>query len=250
MNFQDILDRIAAEPPRQPGVQTVPSREIIAFTVRYGRTMRGWKVATLASFAGVSISSIERVERAEMVQPDSLDKIAIALGYSAGAFIAPRYPISLEKVAADFIETYGDLQQVDVEPLATERLLRNLARCDGCLIHRELAGENHDALIEGLRDRLDLTGFILSEEEFGPKPRHRSERGRRELYRSVLAHVAQMNAVGLTVLAGVMHAPQPDITDWRIAVIAVSPRSTDPAAAKRKFMMVDRRCVAFGPLPN
>jgi hypothetical protein len=36
------------------------------------------------------------------------------------------------------METYGDLQQVDDAPLAGERLLRDLARCDGALVHREL----------------------------------------------------------------------------------------------------------------
>lgn len=244
MKMHEILDKIAAEPPRQPGVPTVPSRDMIAFTVRWARDLRGWKAATLASFAGVSLSSIERVERAEKVQIESLERIGHALGYAPGAFTVARLPIPIEKAASDFVEVYGDLQLVAVQPLATERLVRALARCDGYIIHRDLAGSEYDGPIAALAEWLGLTSFVLSE-EFADPVLDRAEPGRRELYKSVLRCVADMNGAGLTVLGGVMNAPQPEFPDWRIAIIAVSPRATDPSAIKRDTLMVDRRCVAL-----
>ena len=62
--------------------------------MRQCRSLKNWKVSTLADFAPVSVSTVERVERGEKVGEEALDKIAIALGYEKGAFHAQRIPLS------------------------------------------------------------------------------------------------------------------------------------------------------------
>jgi len=47
-----------------------------------------WKVSTLADFARVPVSTVERVERAEKVSPENHDRIAVALGQPQRAVIA------------------------------------------------------------------------------------------------------------------------------------------------------------------
>jgi hypothetical protein len=51
----------------------------------------------------------------------------------------------------------------------------------------------------------------------------------------------------LTVLSGVMNAPQEGIPDWKVAVVSVTPKLSDPGALKRKHVLVDRRIVASRP---
>src|ERR1700730_8372689 len=53
---------------------------------------------------------------------------------------------------------------------------------------------------------------------------------------------------GLTVLSGTMNTPQKDLPDWKVAVISVTPKLSDPGASKRRLILVDRRLVASRPL--
>jgi hypothetical protein len=73
-------------------VPTAPPIELVAFVVRWNRGLRQWKTTTLADFARVSISTVERIERGEHVSDDALDRIAQAFGYEAGYFTATRLP--------------------------------------------------------------------------------------------------------------------------------------------------------------
>ena len=102
--------------------------------------------------------------------------------------------------------------------------------------------ETYDNDIANLGEWLDLASFILSDVMENPTP---SERGRRDLYNDILACVAELERRGLTVLSGVMPAPQPGLPDWKVAIVSVTPRLTDPGAPKRHHVMVDRRCVAL-----
>jgi hypothetical protein len=52
------------------------------------------------------------------------------------------------------------------------------------------------------------------------------------------------------VLSGVMPAPQDRLPDWKVAVVSITPRLTDPGAAKRRHLMVDRRVVALPSWPT
>jgi DNA-binding XRE family transcriptional regulator len=67
-----------------PSEPMVPTPNIIAFHVRSWRQMRNWKRTTLADFARVSLSTVERIERAEKVSDENLDRVAQALGFQKG----------------------------------------------------------------------------------------------------------------------------------------------------------------------
>jgi hypothetical protein len=93
MTFGDILDRIVEMGPGDPNMARVPPKELIAFFVRWSRGLRQWKQHTLASFAGVALSTVERVERADRVSDACLDRIAVALGHEPGYLTTPRLPL-------------------------------------------------------------------------------------------------------------------------------------------------------------
>ncbi|MER9876933.1 helix-turn-helix transcriptional regulator [Mesorhizobium sp. M0195] len=244
MNAQELLDKINDLPNKPVDVPTAPAIELVAMVVRWGRHLKQWKATTLADFARVSLSTVERVERGEKVSREALDRIAQALGYEAGAFTTPRLPIGADKAAEQLIETYGHLEPVPVAPMKTHKAIRDAAKCDAYLIHRPGVPDTYDDDIANLGEWLDLASFILSDIVEDSTP---SERGRRDLYHDILAAVAELERRGLTVLSGVMHTPQPGLPDWKVAIVSVTPRLTDPGAVKRRHVMVDRRTVAVAP---
>lgn len=240
MDMQDLLDQITRLDCGEPGQTVVPPPPIIAFYVRMARSMRQWKQSTLASFAGVSLSSVERLERGEKVSDEVLDRVAEALGEQPGVFTRPRARLNEKQAARVLEERLGPLQPVSVQPLGTQALVREMIKCHAYLIHRPELGEEFDGQIGTLTEWLDLAAFILSETD-GEK----SKGGRRALYRDILSCVRELEKSGVTVLAGTITAPQEKITDWRVAVISLTTRENDPGAAKRRIVYVDRRMLGL-----
>ena len=76
----------------------MPSLESIAFYVLVQRGFWGWKQEALAAMTGVSLSTVERVERGEVVASESLNRIAVALRQPPGAFTTPRIPFGVKEV--------------------------------------------------------------------------------------------------------------------------------------------------------
>ncbi len=200
MSLNDLLNSMANLTERSREVPSSPPLETVAFFVRWSRGLKNWKVSTLADYAGVSVSTVERVERGEKVSAENLDRIAVALGYETGKLHAPRIPLGADKATEDLIETYGYLEQVSVVPLKTQKAIRDAAKCAGILVHKHAVPEVHDDGIANLVEWIDLAGFILSEnvERDGQEPK------RRRLYRDIQDHVTEMERQGLTVLVGVM----------------------------------------------
>jgi transcriptional regulator with XRE-family HTH domain len=207
--------------------------------VRCARGLRQWKRSTLADFACVSVSTIERVERGEKVSDEALDRIAQELGYEPGRFTALRYRLGTEQATARLGETFGEMEAVAVAPMNTHRQVREAANCDALLMHRP---DVYDADLANLAEWLDLASFIA---EFGRVSA--SEPGKRDFYNDILGCIREIEKRGLMVLSGVMNAPQEGIPDWKVAVISVTPKLSDPGALKRRHVFVDRRLVALRP---
>ena len=76
---EDMTDLSDWEEMAEQGVACVPPPKVIADFVRWSRQVLQWKKETLASFASVSLSTVERIERGERVSSESLDRVAAAL---------------------------------------------------------------------------------------------------------------------------------------------------------------------------
>jgi len=199
-----------------------------------------WKVSTLADFASVSVSTVERVERGEKVSEEALDKIAMALGREKGALYAPRIPLGPEKAFEAMMETYGNLEEVSVSPMNTQRAIREAAKCDGILIHHPDVPHAYDDEISNLREWIDLASFVLCDEiECGD-----AEPSRRKLYNDILVYIAEMERRGLNVLSGVMLSSVPKDGNLKVAIISVTPKINDPGAIKRTAIFVDKRLIS------
>ncbi len=245
MNVQELLHKVAQSADKRVDIPAAPQIELVALVVRWARGLRQWKVSTLADFATVSISTVERVERGERVSEDALARIAMALGYEKGAFYEPRLPIGPEAVAEQMVETYAHLEAVDVAPMKTHRAVRDIAHCQAFLVHSPGVPDIYNQDIAALTEWLDFASFALSDDisiEGG------EDVARRRLYENILSCVGDLERRGLTVLSGVMPAPQPGLPDWTVAVLSITPKLTDPGASKRKQVFVDKRHVAMPKL--
>lgn len=243
MEMDELLNRISAEPPPTPGVASRPSRNLLAMLVRMGRSMRGWKARTLADFAGVSLSSIERVERAEGVSDVTLERIGVALGYKPGDFTSERVPLSPAETYASIERDWGALVPVPVAPLAKESQLRAMSRCHAMLKIGRAFDDEACALLDELAEWIDLIGFVGSDVTPTDGPKRM-----RELYQGALGCTRRLRGAGMNVLAGVWSNPKPAVPDFAYAVLAISPRALDPGAAKRSHILLDRREVARTPI--
>jgi len=240
---QHPLDKIASlKMPSPDDPPMVPGPEIVGFIVNWCRSLRQWKVETLASFARVSVATIERVERGERVSPESIDKIGTAFGYEPGYLTSPRTAISQEEALQKLDESVGHVELVPVSRMCSQRKIREAAGCHNYLPYRVGTTPVVDEEINGLVEWIDLIAFVLSTPSSND-----DECRRRYLYKGALDCIDRIEKQGFTVLSGVMAVPMVEIAEWKVSIIAISPRSTDPGALKRKHVLVDRRCVTRAP---
>lgn len=240
MNTHATWESFMHSEERPTDIPTPPPLDVMAFFVRSCRTLKNWKVSTLADFATVSVSTVERVERGERVSEEALDKIAMALGREKGAFYTPRIPLGPEKAFEALVETYGHMEEVAVSPMNTQRSIREAAKCDGILIHSPDVPDVYDDEISTLREWIDLASFVLCDEIECVD----TEPSRRKLYNDILGYVAEMERRGLTVLSGVMSSNTPEDSDLKVAIISVTPKISDPGAIKRTTIFVDKRLIS------
>lgn len=222
-----------------------PSADAIASFVRLSRGFSGWKQEALAHAAGVSLSTLQRVERGEVVSRAALERIGAALDQPPGALTAPRVPLSEAEGVSLMVERWGwmaDCEVVPVAPLRTQRQLREFAECVVSFVDDDLGPEAEDELA-GFREWLDLLGFVRAEHAGligGGDPRQLKLR---QLYRDVLdACAAIERAHGAVCLMGV-YRPEFNAAAFKGAqagVVAFRSRRRNPAAGERRTLLAPK----------
>lgn len=228
-----LYDRLVALPRPDPGEPALPPAEIIAFNVHVRRKLHGWKQSTLASLAGVSLSTVERIERGDTVQPAVMEKVGAAFGYPPGYYTAPRLPLTQEEVTR---ETDFHTALIPVSPFTNQQRFRRIARCS-TLAFAPIGGlaANHPSMLPLFELMWDLSGQL---ELQGIVPKSRLA-GVRDFYRDIARQIATLRREGIEVLGGVLHEPERDPAHY--GVIAAGPRSIDPGILARKLIVLDRR---------
>ncbi len=228
------------------GIAIKPTAKFLAMFVTWQRRVMGWKQETLASFASVSLSTVQRIERGEVVRDISMDRVAVALGYDEGDFTRPRVPLPEHEAAAASIrsmELFSDRVAVDVSPITKQRQIRSLANSECYLVDTARLGAAFEQEGAALVETMDFVSFVIS--DLGPsKDLAKVEPvSRRALYRQVLGEIKQLEigsrsvALGGTYTAKTSHEHLPQA---QVAVIAFFPLATDPAAAKRTFLLLPK----------
>ena len=235
------FDRLARE-----GIPCVPPPKFLAAFVRLQRGMLDWKQDTLASFAGVSLSTVQRIEGGERVRPQNLDKVAVALGYKPGDFTEPCVPLPFgqeewkRRVEAS-LEPFLDRVPVSVRPLRTQPQVAELARTYLYLIDGGRLDEAYQDDFAALGETLDFLAFVLcTEDEESIIQIERWERvKRRDLYKMVLDQVREIERrANAVALAGTYQAETGTamIPTADVALIGFFPKLSDPGAIKRRTL--------------
>lgn len=237
MPTSSLYDRLVALPAPDPGIDASVPPEIIAFNVSVTRRLRSWKQSTLADMAGISLSTLERIERGERVLPEALDRIGAAFGFEPGYYTAARRPLTPEELAQPENNPYPHIAIVKVSPLDNQAKLRSLARCD-LVVHAPLGGHlESSTLVSGLFELIETLAFRLAA---GPLLTRSSVGGLRELYHLIFSHLDEMRREGLGVVFGV----EPDTSSEaprRVGIVGIAHRDADPAVRARKILILDRR---------
>ncbi|WP_186455530.1 helix-turn-helix domain-containing protein [Nitrospirillum pindoramense] len=228
-----------------PKLET-PDGATIAFFVACSRRMMGWQVKTLAHQAGVSVSSIERIERGVTVSPEVLDRVAAALKQKPGAFTQPRVRLSkeealkhLEAQAAPWLESV----ELKVAPLRKAAQLRRMAEQLLLLVDGSGLGEDFGERIDGVKEWFELLQHCIN----GPVTDLSEMKGRkRSLYGRILSTVTGIerdaHAVALagTYVAEGLYNDGARLT-VPVAVLSFRPLSGDPGARKRTHLYAPRQ---------
>lgn len=215
----------------------------------YIKLQRGqlrWKRELLASMAGVSLSTVERVERGDPVRPAALERIAVALGLDNDTFTRSRRQLTEVEQQAWLERSFGWLKThvpVKMAQLCHERQLRSLSATQFVVFDSDLGSDAADDLAE-LREWLDLTSFIrgTADGTFSPP----SEPGfrMRSLYADVFEHARDMERRHRAVcLVGTYMADTdlPLLPEAEIGVLALRSKERNPAAAKIDVLFAERR---------
>lgn len=239
MNDLSDWERMAEQ-----GVACVPPARVVAQFVRWSRHVLQWKKDTLASLAGVSLSTLERIERGEQVSAASLDRVAAALKQPKVAFTQPRVPLGLDATldkVEEYCKQFERVKPVNVRPLRTLPQIGELVRRDMYLVDGGRLGEDLSGEIAAFCEWLDFGSFIIGSEEDPCFHGHRRDRvQRRRIYRTILGQAREIERQGMAVaLAGTYKAETNirAIPEFSIGVVSFIPRASDPGAIKRRVLL-------------
>ncbi len=204
--------------------------------------------------AGVSPSSIERIERGERVSDATLRKVAVAVNQNEDAFTAERIPLGHDKVKQRLVAwaaPYEGMTMVSVSHFTKQRQVRELSRCDGALFHGSLLRDEAQSPLEALREWIDLAGFVRATQENDAFIRNEPFTRMREFNKDVLAAVREVERAGhATALTGCYDA------EWlctdsttaashampiKVGLVAFFPKEIDPCAIKRQILWAPKQ---------
>jgi transcriptional regulator with XRE-family HTH domain len=245
MQEQAELDQLA-----QAKIPGVPSPNFIANFVRLQRAITGWTQDALAFLADVSLTTIQRIERAEAVSPEYLDRVALALSQKSGAFTEPRVPLTsdqLERAWEEQLAMFAGTIEVAVRPLRTQPQVAALARTHFNLIDGSRLGKTFESDVAELRETLGSVSFALGAEEKdslfhidGHKPVER-----RRLYGILLDMVLGIERRGRAVALAGTYTARTDLPRLLptadVGLISFFSTTADPAAVKRKVLLPPAR---------
>lgn len=205
-------------------VEIAMAPETVAILVKEFRKLRGWSQEVLAELAGVSSRSVQRVERGEPADVDSLRAIARAFQLDdIDAFLKPVTVPTEEDVAEEQARIKRDYVRVPVQSIHLGRELLGLAACAEASMQHTFGTPPEEVamafaeLIDYMRDVGDLGSEI-------------GEVQRVEFGRDLDRYLEVIKTAGYNVAAGVRrtqlrarHLPDAKGSDWRILYVTCHP---------------------------
>ena len=199
----------------------------IGSTVVMFRKMMDWKQLTLALEADVHERTVQRIERGEKVDDDTLRKIAKALRLEGEGFLGPRYIPTSEELQAEFEKTQKKLMLIEAHSLSAIKDCEAILRGDGNIVDASVVPEGMADQVATLRDQLQDWGDVWSDLTNVEKL---------DACRSLFAEVQKIEQQGFKIRYGVYETDD----HFRVSVLMFG-ASTDPNFPSRTQFVVPRR---------
>ena len=187
------------------------SARMVGLFVQLDREERGWKQQSLASLAGVSLSTIQRVERGEPTRESALVRIEQALGHDVGKYSAKRVPLPMSVCKKLLVEQKlesAQTVQIKIGLIKSTSQLAAMTRCNIITIDDRQVSDDIKKDIYEFRDLLESAALVVAADQAHILPSVVAEPiKRREIYSSLLARIIEIgNAHKLYVVGGTYSA--------------------------------------------
>jgi transcriptional regulator with XRE-family HTH domain/flagellar biosynthesis GTPase FlhF len=191
------------------------------------RKMLGMKQITLALDAGVDERTVQRIERGEKANDDTLRRVAKVLGMHEGAFLGPRYVSTREEAIAKVEGILSEVLVIDASEFTTVRDCDAVLGAHGYIVNDQHVSHDLIDTIAGFKDLLEDWDWIshdLSHTEahaLQPRELYKTQQYATAVYRSELAH--RLKELGYEIERG--ESSQPEIKGYNKEYLeASSPR--------------------------
>jgi DNA-binding XRE family transcriptional regulator len=205
--------------------------EEIAAHVAMFRKMLDWKQLTLAIEAGVHERTIQRAERGEKVDDESLRKIGKALRLREPGFVGRRFIQREEARKAELENTLKEIMVVEANDFTGLRDAEAILSTHGYFLNDKAVPEEVADQAAALKDTLTDWGNIYAE---------LSHTERLNACRSIISEVQKITEQGFKARYGVYTSDD----DFKVAVLVFAPGS-DVYFEKLTQLVVPRRFANF-----
>lgn len=211
---------------REGEVRTLTAEEIASGVSNF-RRFAGWKQVTLAYEARVSERTIQRLERGEKVDDETLRGVAKALKLPEDAFIGPRYIPKAEEVFATVKSTLENYLVGDVCAFSSARDFERILGAHGYLVDDGATDDTVAEQVAEFKELLQDWGDIYSE---------LPETGKLDARRVLLTKVREIEEKGYSGRFGVY------VTDDDLAIaVVIFLKKNDTHRCGLKQFVVPRR---------
>jgi transcriptional regulator with XRE-family HTH domain len=224
-----------------------PDRNLIAFFVSYCREIKGLPVLSLACLAEVSESTIERIERGEKVSDQTLDKVAVALGYETGTFTKERVPLQANEVLKNLEENAQELSNsiwIPVEPFQKHKHVRALSRTHMNIVDTSHLSKVDEEIIGEIKEYISRANFLRTEKEsdlfLNREPFNKMRKLNQDILDLVKKFGFENRAYALTGTYKSVVTLGDRKMDFEIGILTFFPKDTDPYAIKRSHLLVPK----------
>jgi transcriptional regulator with XRE-family HTH domain len=205
-----------------------PTPQEIGRAVTMFRQTAGMKQITLAMEAGVTERTVQRIERGEKVNDDSLRAIARAFRMDENSFLGPRHVLSEEEALEQTMKKLEGLMVIEAHRFATLKDAEAVLGTHGMLMQDQAVSDDAAEEVATFRDMLREWNDAYSCLDSNIEKLRAS--------RSVLDAAKKLEARGYVIRYGVYNTTD----DFRLVGVSIARKADDDLCAVKQLVVPNR----------
>jgi transcriptional regulator with XRE-family HTH domain len=188
------------------------------------RKMLGMKQITLALDAGVDERTVQRIERGEKANDDTLRRVAKVLGMHEGALLGPRYVSTREEAIAKVEGILSEVLVIDAIEFTTVRDCDAVLGAHGYIVNDQHVSHDLIDTVAGFKDLLEDWDWISH---------HLSHTDRIKACHSILNEVQKIEGAGYRTRYAVYATDD----QCRVSVLMFVPKADEHLSNMSQFVV-------------